>query len=98
VFENLLGNAVEHTDRAVTITVGEFEHGFYVADDGEGIPDDEQDDVFEAGYTTTEQGTGFGFSIVSDVIEAHGWEVHVTESTEGGTRVEITGVDVDTES
>ena len=98
VFENLLGNAVEHTDRAVTITVGEFEHGFYVADDGEGIPDDEQDDVFEAGYTTTEQGTGFGLSIVSDVIEAHGWEVHVTESTEGGTRVEITGVDVDTES
>jgi PAS domain S-box-containing protein len=97
VFENLLRNAVEHTAQAVTITIGELEDGFYVADDGDGIPEDERDDVFEAGYTTTDHGTGFGLSIVSDVVEAHGWEIHLTESAEGGARFEITGVDIDSE-
>jgi signal transduction histidine kinase len=81
----------------VTITIGELEDGFYVADDGDGIPEDERDDVFEAGYTTTDHGTGFGLSIVSDVVEAHGWEIHLTESAEGGARFEITGVDIDSE-
>lgn len=95
VFENLLRNAIEHTERGVTITIGELENGFYIADDGDGISTDDRDDVFEPGYTTTEKGTGFGLSIVSDIIEAHGWKIHVTESAEGGTRFEITGVNID---
>jgi signal transduction histidine kinase len=97
-------NAIEHArnqaddnvDKSenVTITVGELADGFYVADDGNGIPESEQDDVFEAGYTTTEQGTGFGLSIVEQVVEAHGWEISITESAEGGARFEVTDVDV----
>ncbi len=104
VFENLMRNAIEHArnqaddnvDKSenVTITVGELADGFYVADDGNGIPESEQDDVFEAGYTTTEQGTGFGLSIVEQVVEAHGWEISITESAEGGARFEVTDVDV----
>lgn len=97
VFENLMRNAIDHTEQTVTVTVGELEDGFYIADDGDGIPEDERDDVFEAGYTTADDGIGFGLSIVSDIVEAHGWEIHLTESTEGGARFEITGVEFDSE-
>jgi signal transduction histidine kinase len=104
LLENLMRNAIEHArtqdddngdkSETVTITVGELADGFYVADDGNGIPESEQDDVFDAGYTTTEQGTGFGLSIVKQVVEAHGWEISITESSEGGARFEVTHVDV----
>jgi len=89
VFENIVRNAVEHGGEEVTVTVGELDDGFYVEDDGPGIPEDERDDVFDAGYTTTEEGTGFGLSIVKQVVDAHDWEIHVTEGTDGGARFEI---------
>ena len=95
VFENLMRNATEHTEEAVTVTIGELEDGLYIADDGDGIRKDERDTVFEEGYTTSDDGTGLGLSIVSDIIEAHGWEIRLTESAEGGARFEITGVEFD---
>mgnify|MGYP006290001387 CR=1 FL=1 len=67
--------------------------GFFVEDDGSGIPPDERDRVFEVGYTTDPNGTGFGLNIVSEVASAHGWEVAVTEGSRGGTRFEVTGVE-----
>jgi Signal transduction histidine kinase len=93
LFENLMRNAIEHTSQDVTVTVGEVEDGFYVEDDGSGIPEERRNDVFEAGYTTTEDGTGFGLSIVKEVAEAHGWDISITEGSEGGARFEITDVD-----
>ncbi|MFB6300422.1 MAG: PAS domain S-box protein [Halobacteriales archaeon] len=96
VFENLIRNAIEHGVEDVTITVGELHNGFYIEDDGPGIPAEKREDVFEAGYSTTETGTGFGLRIVKQVIEAHGWRIHLTEGSDGGARFEITGVeDVD---
>jgi len=92
LLENLIRNAVEHGGGDVTVTVGELDDGFYVEDDGSGIPESERADVFDAGYSTTEDGTGFGLNIVERVAEAHGWDVHVTEGTNGGARFEITGV------
>ncbi|MDY7083146.1 MAG: HAMP domain-containing sensor histidine kinase, partial [Halobacteria archaeon] len=91
VFENLFRNSVEHNDNddTVTVRVGEDEGGFYVEDDGEGIPEDERDEVLEHGYTTSEDGTGLGLSIVRDVVQAHGWEIDVKEGDEGGARFEI---------
>jgi signal transduction histidine kinase len=63
-----------------------------VADDGPGIPADEREAVFDAGYSTAEEGNGFGLRIVDQVVAAHGWEIAVTESADGGARFEITGV------
>ncbi len=91
--ENLLRNALEHGGETVTVTVGDLPDGFFVADDGPGIPEDERDDVFEAGYSSTEDGTGFGLHIVESIAEAHGWDVAVTESDDGGARFEFAGVD-----
>ncbi|WP_436931101.1 PAS domain S-box protein [Halosimplex halobium] len=91
--ENLARNAVEHGGEDVTVTVGDLPEGFYVADDGSGIPPDDRESVLEPGYSTAEDGTGFGLAIVQQVAEAHGWSVGVTESDTGGARFEFTGVE-----
>ena len=97
LFENLMRNAVEHGGDGVTVTVGELADGFYVEDDGPGIPDGERDEVFEAGYTTDRRGTGFGLSIASRVAAVHGWDIGVATGSDGGARFEITGVEFDAE-
>jgi PAS domain S-box-containing protein len=93
LFENLFRNAIEHAGDGVTVTVGALEDGFFVADDGPGIPDDEREAVFDHGHTTDEDGTGFGLSIVQQIAEAHGGTVTVTESDSGGARFEIRGLE-----
>jgi PAS domain S-box-containing protein len=94
VLENLFRNSVEHGgETPVSIRVGALPDGFYVADDGPGIPEDERDQVFEPGYTTARDGTGFGLAIVREFAAAHGWNVRVTESADGGARFEFTGVE-----
>lgn len=96
LFENLFRNALDHGGADVTVTVGALSDrpGFYVADDGPGIPAADRDAVFEAGYTTSDTGTGFGLAIVAETVAAHGWEIGVTESESGGARFEIWGVEV----
>ena len=86
-------DAIDHGGEDVSITVGRLDDGFYVADDGAGIPEAERDRVFRVGYSTGESGTGFGLNIVKQVAEAHGWSIRVTEGDEGGARFEITGVE-----
>jgi PAS domain S-box-containing protein len=93
VFENLFRNAIEHGGRDVTVTVGELADGFFLEDDGAGIPARDRDEVFEAGYTTSPEGTGFGLGIVRDIVEAHGWQIAVTDQAEGGTRFEVSGIE-----
>jgi PAS domain S-box-containing protein len=90
LFENLLGNAVHHAAPDVTVRVGRLSDaaGFYVEDDGPGIPPGERDRVFETGYTGGD-GTGLGLSIVREVAEAHGWHVAVTDGDDGGARFEV---------
>ena len=92
LLENLFRNAVEHGGDNVTVTIGELDGGFYVEDDGPGIPEDERDEVFEAGYSAGDQGSGFGLAIVKQIVDAHGWTIRVTESDHGGARFEIRGV------
>ncbi|AUG46537.1 two-component system sensor histidine kinase/response regulator [Haloarcula taiwanensis] len=97
LFENLFRNSVEHSDDPVTVRVGTLSggRGFYVADDGPGIPEDEREQVFERGYTTSDDGTGFGLAIVSEIVDAHGGRITVAESDGGGVRFDVTGVQVD---
>lgn len=93
LFENLYRNAVEHGGEEITVQVGRMSDGFYVADTGSGIPETEREQIFESGYSTNADGTGFGLRIVEQIADAHGWEITVTESEQGGARFELTGVE-----
>jgi signal transduction histidine kinase len=99
LLENLYRNCVEHGtrgDEGVSVTVGWIDgesSGFYVADDGPGIPPGEREAVFETGFSTNEEGTGFGLSIAARVASGHGWDIAVTESEDGGARFEVTGIE-----
>ncbi len=93
LFENLFRNAVEHAAPAVTVTIGPLEDGFYVEDDGPGIPPKDREAVFESGYSTSSDGTGYGLRIVESIAETHGWSLSLIESSTGGARFEFTDVD-----
>jgi PAS domain S-box-containing protein len=106
LLEILLHNAVDHgstTDgqngRAgpdpVRVTAGTTDDGFYIADDGPGIPAGDREKVFEPGYSTAADGNGFGLCVVQQVANVHGWDVRVTESEDGGARFLVCGVDVE---
>ena len=95
---NLLGNAVEHGGDDVAVRVGSLSGGFFVEDDGEGIPPEEREAVLQRGYSTAADGLGIGLNIVDDVAAAHGWEVSITEGREGGARFEITGIEETSEA
>jgi PAS domain S-box-containing protein len=92
LFENLFRNSVEHGGD-VTVTVGDTNRGFYVADDGPGIPPADRERAFEYGFTTSDEGTGFGLAIVREIADAHGWSVELTESESGGVRFVFGGVE-----
>lgn len=90
VLENLFANAVHHGGAQVTVSIGRLpDGGFYVMDDGTGIPKSDREDVFEYGHTGSEEGTGLGLSIVRSIAEAHNWRVDLAPS-DGGARFEFT--------
>ena len=93
LFENLFRNSQEHSDGSVQISIGSTPSGFYVADNGPGIPQDRRKDVFQQGVTYADHGTGYGLSIVSNVVAAHEWSICVGESESGGARFDISGID-----
>jgi PAS domain S-box-containing protein len=90
LLENLLENAVEHggTDD-LAVTVGVVKEGFYVEDDGVGLPEHMQDTLFEQGGTTGEDDTGLGLAIVKRIAEGHGWTVTAIDADSGGARFEV---------
>lgn len=92
LLENLFRNAIEHGGDAVTVRAGRLsdDSGLYIADTGPGISDAVRSEVFEHGYSTTPDGTGYGLSIVHQIVKGHGWDIDIVESPEGGTRFEIT--------
>lgn len=91
--ENLLQNATEHGGDNVSVTIGRVDDGFYIADDGSGIQESNRERIFNTGYTTADDGTGFGLAIVTEIVEAHDWKIDVTESKAGGARFEITDIE-----
>ncbi|WP_436901570.1 sensor histidine kinase [Halovenus halobia] len=90
LLNQLFDNAVVHSDDAVTVTVGALadDRGFYVEDDGPGIPDRDLEYVFDRGYTTVTERDGNGLALVEEIAGALGWAVDITESNDG-TRIEI---------
>jgi PAS domain S-box-containing protein len=89
------GASDEESGDGVSVRVTTADGGFAVEDDGSGVPAGEHERLFEPGYSTTDGGAGLGLGIVEQVAELHGWELAVTDGSDGGARFEVTGVEVD---
>ena len=90
-FENIFRNAVEHGGEDVSVSIESLPDspGFAVTDDGPGFGDADLDSVFEDGYTTSRDGTGFGLSIVAEIADQHGWTVDAVDADGAGARIEV---------
>lgn len=84
--------AVDGGGSGVTVTVDTHEEGFYVADDGPGIPEEQHEEIFDRGVSHSEGGTGYGLAIVADIVDGHGWSISVSESEDGGARFDVEDV------
>ncbi|MFP8957583.1 sensor histidine kinase [Natrialbaceae archaeon A-CW3] len=90
LFENVFDNAVTHGGETVTVRIGSLPSGgFFVEDDGSGVPPEKRDQIFEDGHTTAEDGTGLGLAIVERIATAYDWTVDAGEGRDGGLRLEF---------
>lgn len=96
LFRNLFRNSIEHGGEDVTIRVGDLTDGFYLEDDGPGIPEDAREDVREAGFTSKADGIGLGLTFIDQLAKTYDWDWTITEAEVGGARFEFTGVDLTT--
>jgi PAS domain S-box-containing protein len=93
LLENLLRNAVEHGGPSVNVRVGTLAGGFFVEDDGSGIPDEARADVFTPGFTTKDEGQGLGLASVRQIAQGHEWHIRITDAEGDGTRFEVSNVE-----
>jgi len=73
--KELLRNALQHSKEGSEIIVdtGEIDEHFYIKiiDNGEGIPDEIRDRVFEPFFTTLKKRNGLGLSLVKRIADVH---------------------------
>jgi len=93
--ENLVSNALRHSRGPVDLRAQSRDDGVVVmvTDDGPGIPEAEQEAIFERYYriagTPSGSGTGIGLSIVRKIARLHGGDVSVHSAPEVGSRFQI---------
>jgi signal transduction histidine kinase len=94
---NILDNAVRHARESVSVVLAEGDHEvvFQVDDDGDGVPPEEEERIFERFVRLQEArdrdtgGSGLGLAIVAEVTGAHGGSARVLKSRRGGALFEI---------
>lgn len=99
VVSNLLSNAIKYTDdgKQIEIVVENRADGavLTVADEGIGIPKEEQKKVFERFYRIDKShsrktgGAGIGLAIVKVIVQAHGGKVELESEKGKGSRFHV---------
>ena len=96
---NLVANGMDAmTDttsgaRAISIQAaltGESTVEVSVSDSGTGIPEDKLNEIFDTFYTTKEQGTGLGLTVVRTIIETYGGKIWAENQAGGGAAFHFT--------
>jgi two-component system osmolarity sensor histidine kinase EnvZ len=87
VFMNLVGNGLKYaTNVSVSLTANQV----VVSDDGPGIPEAERARVFQPFYrlegsrNPSTGGSGLGLAVVQQLCAAHGWQIEIGDSVQGG--------------
>lgn len=103
LFANILDNAVKHAKSVVKISAEISNNSYKIrfADDGEGIPLESQDHIFERFYradrtrsrqkaSLTGGGAGLGLSISKWITETHDGTIEIIRSGDDGTTIDLT--------
>lgn len=94
--ENLLGNAVKFSPPGSQIQLSCCQRGpvveVCITDQGVGMSPEQVGRVFEKFYrvdasATSKQGLGLGMTIVKNIIDAHGGEIHIESRLGEGTEI-----------
>jgi len=90
-FLNIILNAMQAMPDGggidVEITSGTNKVIIYFKDEGQGIPEDLKEKIWDPFFTTKEKGTGLGLGIVKNIIESHGGEIHIDNRSNVGAKV-----------
>jgi NtrC-family two-component system sensor histidine kinase KinB len=93
VLSNLVANALRHTARGGSVSLGAARAAeavrFEVADTGEGIPPEYLDRIFDRFFSVPGRragGVGLGLYLVREIVAAHGGDVGVQSRTGEGSR------------
>jgi signal transduction histidine kinase len=85
---NLIENALRHTPKNTTVEIDLGAEGSVrVSDQGEGVPSDKRDMVFQRfwrGVERTGPGAGLGLSIVKRIVDSYGGQVWIEDAPGGG--------------
>lgn len=97
VLDNLVSNAIKYSPGGGEIRIGGWSAGaqvtVYVADQGIGIPREEQGKLFQRFYRVdsslrrSTQGAGLGLYLCKSIIEAHGGQIWLRSEPGKGTTV-----------
>jgi two-component system cell cycle sensor histidine kinase PleC len=94
LIENLLGNAIKYAKSAIIIKFDKNDSDihFVISDDGPGIHEEYQENIFEQYYQIPEskKGTGIGLFSVKKVVENHGGKIIIHSFINKGTSFEVT--------
>ncbi len=97
LLRNLISNAVLYTPAGGQIMVTVERQGTQVVltvdDSGKGIPEEARGRAFERFNRLGQHGAdgvGLGLSIVAQIVELHGAQIHLLDSPLGGLRVQVT--------
>jgi signal transduction histidine kinase len=92
-FLNILINSMQAMPEGGMISIdirsNEKDVHLVVNDEGDGIPKDILDKVWDPFFTNKEKGTGLGLGIVKNIIEAHSGQVDIQNRPGKGARVSI---------
>ncbi len=86
VILNLIDNSRQAGAENVKVLIGH--RSLTVTDDGEGVPADQIDRLFEPTFSTTSSGTGLGLAIVRRLVE--GWGATISVSSRHGEGASFT--------
>jgi two-component system sensor histidine kinase VicK len=99
VILNIISNAIKYTDKHGEIEIQSYQNEdnliIKISDNGIGIPDEDQERIFERFYRVEKGrsrelgGTGLGLAIAKEIIEAHDGQIILKSESGQGTTVEL---------
>lgn len=95
VFNNLFTNSIQAVDFGTEAIISiEFEQlnqsiAIRIRDNGNGIPKDQLETIFEPYFTTKSTGTGLGLALVKQIISGHQGTIAIESTSENGTIILI---------